>query len=168
MREASICVISVFSSCIPKRIGKPTPACAFYPTGIFHNSSKFTKISADDQKPSPTNPEEFFHTQCRLALFVLILSRNKCRIPRVCGCNTRPFVLSVFFFRSYYQQQQTVLHLPLLFGRCAGHSCFVPYLVEVICMKIMNLNQKKEDAVSPVIGIFLLFVGGCVFASTTY
>ena len=70
-----------------------------------------------------------------------------------------------FFFRCYYQQQQTVLHLPLFYGRCAGHSCFVPYLVEVICMKIMNLKERKEDAVSPVIGVMLMLVVTIVIAA---
>ena len=52
-----------------------------------------------------------------------------------------------------------------VYGRCAGHSCFVPYLVEVICMKIMSLTEKKEDAVSPVIGVMLMLVVTIVIAA---
>ena len=71
---------------------------AFCRICIFANTSEFSKISADDQNPSAHTYPIFFLMQCRFAVFAINpLQKSNAFLPP-CGRNTRPIVLSVFFF----------------------------------------------------------------------
>ena len=71
---------------------------AFCRICIFANTSEFSKISADDQNPSAHTYPMFFLMQCRFAVFAINPPQKSNAFFPPCGRNTRPIVLSVFFF----------------------------------------------------------------------
>ena len=71
---------------------------AFCRICIFANTSEFSKISADDQNPSAHTYPIFFLMQRSISVFAINPPQKSNAFLPPGGRNTRPIVLSVFFF----------------------------------------------------------------------
>ena len=71
---------------------------AFCRICIFANTSEFSKISADDQNPSAHTYPIFFLMQRSISVFAINPPQKSNVFLPPGGRNTRPIVLSVFFF----------------------------------------------------------------------
>ena len=72
--------------------------CAFCRICTFANSTIFTKIPAEDENPSAHTYPMFFLMQRRFAVFAINPPQKSNAFLPLCGRNTIPIVLSVFFF----------------------------------------------------------------------